>query len=148
MPSLGLGISMVMNRGGATRGPELVGTPAGTGWTATGTGASVSAGNLVFTAANNLADCHLTIVSKDNTTYEVKWTIQGRTGGTARVIVYGATTAHAGASGNRSVDGNYVETVVTSAAGSNALRITVQATGTSGTNTFNVTSVSVKEVLR
>lgn len=135
-----------------TRGPELVTQPVGTGWSGTGTGASVGATSADFVNANNLAAVFHSAVTEDNTTYEVTYTIANKatadnTTGKARVIVYGGTTAHAGATTERLANGTYTEQVTTSAAGSSSNQIRIQATGTSGTNNFSVTNISVKKVL-
>lgn len=149
--ALGLGMGVVSGKR-VTRGPEVVTAPIGTGWTATGTGAAIGATSVDFTAANNLAAGFHAFTTKDNTNYEVTYTISGKgtsdsTTGKARVIVYGATINHAGVTTDKLANGTYTEIVTTGATGSSSGQVRVQATGTSGTNTFSVTFVSVREVV-
>lgn len=132
-------------------GPELAAavstwTPGGTGTQPTVDGAGahfVSASNSTYiehvvTAPGELAD---------NATYEVRFTMANRTDGSARALVYGATTNHLGATTSVSANGEHVFRVTTSATGSLADRIRIQATGASGTNNFDITNVSLKRVL-
>lgn len=128
------------------RGPELF--PGFGSLTLSGTTPPTQDANgLYFAAASNLAEGHANVTLKDSTTYEVVFTVAGYTGGAVRVLVYGATSAHLGATASMSANGTFIAQVTTNAAGSFTNQIRIQATGTSGTNTFNVTSVSVKEVL-
>lgn len=128
-----------------TRGPELVTTPIGTGWTpSTGT-VTLSSGKATFTAAAANDNASLAIVTKDSTTYEVIVTMVNRSAGNMRVIVAGATTAHQGVTTSRSADGTYTQQVTTSGAGVNTLKVLVSANAAG--STFEITSVSVKEVL-
>lgn len=102
---------------------------------------------IYFTAANNLAAAFSgSIATVDGGTYQVAITVSGLTGGSVRVIVYGATLNHAGQGTSRSANGTYTENLTCNTSGSSTGQIRVQATGTSGTNTFNITSISVKRV--
>ena len=130
-----------------TRGPELIaGTPVGTGWSVAGTGASVDAGGGHFVAAASLATIFHAVATEDNATYEITYTIANFTGGGVRVLVYGATTAHAGGGVTRTSNGTFTEQVTTSAAGSSALRLTFQAT-VSSTGADILPTVSLRKVL-
>lgn len=105
------------------------------------------ANGIHFAACNNIASAFYNVALKDNTTYEVRFTMANRTGGGARVLVCGATVNHVGATASRGTDGTSVERVVTSASSTSANLIRIQATGANGTNTFDITDISVKEVL-
>ncbi len=150
MPGLGLGLGIATSRKpGNPFGPELISIPAGTGWTTTGTGVSTTSGALVYSSGGSLSGLLLAIPStEDNATYQITWTLSSYSSGTARVIIYGATANHLGIGPSRSGNGNYTETLVTSTSGSSTVnRILFQGTGAAGTNTFNITSVSMKKVL-
>jgi hypothetical protein len=145
--SLGFGLGMGLG-GLPSRGPELVTVPVGTGWSVTGTGASVDGTGLHFVSGANVAAGFKTLTGlKDNTTYEVKITVANWVIGPAKSIVYGPSLAHAGASANHTGNGVYTDLLTTNGAGSSQNQIRIQCTGTTGNNTFDVTSVSVKEVL-
>jgi hypothetical protein len=131
----------------ATRGPELVSTPLGTGWTASvGDGTVViGTGKVTFVAAANGSNAFLAVTTEDNTTYEVIHTTANRTAGSCSVTVAGATTAHQGVTTSRTTNGTWTEQVTTSGVGSNTLRIqvTAKAAGTS----VEMSGLSVKKVL-
>lgn len=145
--SIAEALDMIPALMGPSRGPELIGTPAGTGWTPSGTGASVTSGALVWSAANNLASNSLAIVTEDVATYEIIYTVSGYTGGGVKPLIYGATVGHVVIGTSKTANGTYTEQLVMGTGGSNSLRVMFQATGANGANTFQVTSVSVKKVL-
>lgn len=128
------------------RGPEL--WPGFGALTLSGTTPPTQdASGLYFAAASNLAEGHANVTLKDNTTYRVTFTVTGYTGGAVRVLCYGPTTAHLGATASVSANGTVTVDITTNAAGSLTNQIRIQATGTTGTNAFNITACSVKEVL-
>lgn len=131
-------------------GPELAGALAS--WTPGGTGVTVDAGGIHFVAANNstsFADWVVTAPGEtaNDAAYEVAFTVANRTGGSVRALVYGASTNKLGSTPSVSANGDYVFRVTTNATGSLTDRIRIQATGTSGQNTFDVTKVSLRRVL-
>lgn len=100
-----------------------------------------------WTAANNLGSAQSTgIATVDGATYRVVYTLSGYVGGSFKILVYGATTAHSAITTQKSANGTYTEDVVASSAGSFTGQIRLQATGTSGTNTYTITAVSVRRV--
>lgn len=130
-------------------GPELVTTGTDfTTWSVTGTTPpTVDATGIHFVAASNVASAFkASLGTLDNVTYRVVYTVANWVIGPAKAIVYGATTAHAGGGTTHSANGTYSEDLTTSAAGSSANQIRMQCTGTSGNNTFDITSVSVRRV--
>lgn len=137
--------------GGFTLGTGGVATElapaAGSGaWTLSGTVAPTqNAGGIHFVGASNLAAAAANVTLKDSTLYDVSFTVANYVGGSVRVLVYGATTAHAGATASVSANGNYTVQVTTSAAGSLANQIRVQATGTGNTTSLDITNISVHE---
>lgn len=139
-------------RGGL--GPELAPTiGTGTGYTLSlnaGPAGSVThdGTGIHFIAANNLAAASVAVPAmEDNVTYRVAFTMANRTNGAGRVLCYGDTSAHLGATPAQSANGVYVFYVVTNAAGSNNNEIRIQATGANGTNSFDITSLSVRKVM-
>jgi hypothetical protein len=134
--------------GGPSRGPEMVTTPIGTGWTASiGDGTVVvSSGKVTFVNAANGANAFLVVPTEDNVTYEVIDTTANRTGGSVSVTVAGQSAAHQGVTTSRSTNGTWTEQVTTNGAGSNTgrIQVTAKAAGTS----VEVNFVSVKKVLR
>lgn len=106
------------------------------------------ASGIHFNAASNVAFAGQTLAGgtlKDNTNYTISFTIANYVGGAVRVLVYGATTNHLASTASYSSDGTFTETLSTTEVGSLTDRIRIQATGASGTNTFDITDISVKE---
>lgn len=152
--SLGLGLGVDKSHVVApTRGPELSPTAGSGAWAITTNGGAAGtvtqdANGIHFSGAQNVAAVFKNgVATEDNTTYEIIFTVANFVGGKAKVIVYGATTLHSGGTLDRTANGTYTEQVVTSSGGTNALQIRIQCTGTNGTNTFDVTSISVKKVM-
>lgn len=117
-------------------------------WTLTGNGGPVptqGASGIVFAAANNLAAASFNVTLKDNTNYEVEIEIADYVSGSVRVLVYGATTNHLGATASRAANGIFTQTVTTNATGSLTNQVRIQATGTNGTNSFRIARITVKE---
>lgn len=134
--------------GGVSLGPELA--PSITsGWTLTGAPAPTQDGTGIhFSSAANIAAATIALAAlADNTTYQIVFTVANFVGGAVRVLCYGDTTAHLGATPSVSADGVHSYQVTTNATGSLTDTLRVQATGASGTNTFDITSLSVKQVL-
>lgn len=130
-------------------GPELIG--AFTSWVAGGTAPAptVDATGITFANAGNTSYAEFVITTAgetvDNVTYRVSFTIENRTAGSARALVYGATLNHLGATAGQSTNGTFSFDVTTTATGSLTDRIRVQSTAT-GTS-LKITSVSLKRVL-
>lgn len=128
--------------GGGTK-PELA-AAFGT-WTLSGTTAPTqNSTQVIFSGASNIAAASKATTLKDNQSYDINFTVSGYSSGAVRVLLYGATSAHAGVTPSVSANGTYSYTVTTSAAGSNNNEIRVQATGASN-NTFTISGLSVKE---
>jgi hypothetical protein len=136
--------------GGPTRGPELITTPVGTGWTPSGGTVTINANSVTFTAANSNDAAFLAVTLEDNTLYEAIWTVSAYSGGAAKARAFGPTTAHSGISAaGKTAIGTYTDQFTTNAAGTSTNRVQIQATGaTGGSNSFTVTSYSLKKVLR
>ena len=132
---------------GSVGGTELAPAISGS-WTLAGTAPPTYSGGVFhFVNANGNAAAWITVAGlEDNTSYEVTFTVENYVSGVARVLVYGATTAHLGQTSNRSANGTFTETVTTSGAGSLTTQIRIQAAGSGNTNTFDVTSISVRKV--
>lgn len=132
---------------------ELAGSATDALWTTSlnggAAGSVVSDGTGIhFVAANNIASVLKNGVAiVDNATYEISFTIANYQGGGARVLIGGATTNHGFTSTTRSANGTYTERGQTIATFGSTNIIRIQATGASGTNSFDVTSISVKRVL-
>lgn len=109
-------------------------------------GPTMDGSGIHFVAAANLAAATANVNLKDNTTYNYSITVANLTGGAVRVLLYGATTAHAGITASFTTNGVFTGTLTTNAAGSFANQIKIQATGTGTTNTFDITAFSVTEV--
>lgn len=134
--------------GGGVANPEL--SPAlgtwnlnlngGAAGTVTQTSTSVS-----FSGAQNVAYATVPVTLKDNTSYDYSITISGYSGGAVRLLVYGATSAHLGATASYSANGTFTGTVITNAGGTLTNQLRLQATGANGSNTLTVAAVSVKE---
>ena len=133
------------------RGPELVSTPVGTGWTSSGPTVVINANSIQVVNGNNNDNAFIAAAVEDNATYEVRYVISALSGGSVRIRVCGATASHNGVtSGKNAGDGpgTYIEQVTTNGAGSNTLRIMLVATGaTAGANNFTCTSISVRKVI-
>lgn len=131
---------------GPTRGPELITTPIGTGWTASAGTVTVSSGKVTFSNAAANDSVSLPIVTEDGALYEFIYTMVNRTAGNSRGIVAGATTAHQGVTSSHSADGTFTQQITTSGAGANALKALIQANAAG--SSFEITFVSLKKVLR
>jgi hypothetical protein len=146
MPGLAHGLRGAKRGGGPTTyGPNLV--PVGA-FAISGTGVVDNGdGTLTVTAGSNAATAAKTITLEDNTTYLSEYVISGYTGGGVKTQTYGATLAHAGASTTRNANGSYSEEVTTGAAGSFTNLHRFQTTGTTGTNGYTISGVSLKKKL-
>lgn len=143
---LGMGLSNRLNNGSSggspTRGPELAGAPF-TSWTFTGTGVVIDATGVTYNNAQT-AQANLNIVTEDNVTYEVIFTISDYVSGNGVIRVYGATATHTGVGATISAAGTYTQQVTTNGAGSPVLQ--VRLTPNLGA-TYKLTAISVKKVL-
>lgn len=130
-------------------GPELAPTASSGLWSTSGTVAPTQDGaGIHFSAASNLSAAFVSSVNTENdVTYRVVFSLVNYAGGGFRVLVYGFNSAKLGLTPTVTANGDYSYDVITSSAGSNFREIRLQATGTSGTNTFDITSISVKKVL-
>lgn len=146
----GMGIA-AYRRATTALGPELAGTVTDGAWSlslnggAAGTVTQDGTG-LHFVGAQNIAAAFHTIAGVDNAVFRVEYTFANMSAAGGRPIVYGATNAHSGSGTTRNSAGNYVEYLQTTGGGSFNNQIRIQATGTSGQNSFDVTFVSVKRV--
>lgn len=144
--------SLYKNGNFASLGPELSPLATSGNWNlilnggAAGTVTSDGTGIHFVGAQNVAAVTQNGIATVDNATYQVIFTIANYTGGSAKVIVYGNTTLHSGGTAQRSANGTYIENVNTTGGGSFSQQIRIQATGTNGTNSFDITSISVKRL--
>lgn len=135
-------------------GPELVNFATQTWGVGLQGGAAGSvtqdASGLHFNAANNLANAFLTVTAgdlADNGIYLVSYTLSGSSVH-GKCLLYGQTNNHLGGGTTHNAAGTFSETTqlnLTTTAFLN--RIHFQATGTNGTNTFDVTNLSVRRVL-
>lgn len=143
--ALSLAHSLLVRVRGA--GPELAPAANSGAWTLSGTTPPTQdASGIRFNAASNLAAAAFTVPIVSDATYLVRFTVANYVGGAARVLVYGAAANKLGATQNVSANGTYTVMVTTSATGSLTNQIRIQATGTSGTNTFAITGISVKRI--
>jgi hypothetical protein len=101
--------------------------------------------SVTFAGSQNVAYAMKAVTLEDSTTYDYSFTVSGYTGGSVRLLVYGNTTAHLGATSNFSANGTYTGTVITSAGGTLTNQLRIQATGANGTNSFTVSALSVKK---
>jgi hypothetical protein len=141
----------VMGRlGGSFLGPELAPAFNAGSWTATGTTPpTIDASGIHFVAASNIASgFNDSVPLKDNTEYEFVFSVSNWSTGGCRLILSGATAAHGFTGTTRTGNGTYTERGVTSGASTASTAVRVQCTGTSGNNTYDVTLVSVKEVIQ
>lgn len=136
-------------------GPEMAPAANSGGWTlnlnggAAGTVTQDGTG-IHFSAANNIASVSKTaggLVLEDNATYEVTFTVTGYTGGGVRVLLGGNTLNHGATGTTRSANGTYTERLALTGTFSSTNIIRIQVTGANGTNTLNVTVISVRKVL-
>lgn len=129
---------------------ELAPSVAGGTYVLSGAGVTQDAGGIHFSAAANVSFADANVTLKDGISYDVAVTVVGLStsggAGKGRILVYGATTAHAGITAEFTADGNYTFQVTTNGAGSLANKIRIQATGPSTPgNTFTVSALSVRE---
>lgn len=127
-----------------TRGPELVTLPYSQ-WTfsdpsITGNDAT----GLHFLNAPSNANARCTIVTKDDTEYEVIVVVANRTGGNFVNHIYGPTSGHHSSGATISTNGTFTQKITTTGASSILSQIRLICAASS---TFDVSSVSVKEVL-
>jgi hypothetical protein len=125
------------------RGPELIGT-AFASWTFSGATVTGDGTGLHFVAAASGDNARLTIVTEDNATYEVIYTVANRSAGSVVAHVYGPTSGHHGNGASISANGQVTQQILTTGASS----ILSQIRFISGaTTTLDITAVSVKKVL-
>jgi hypothetical protein len=122
-------------------------------WTFTLNGGSAGtlsqdATGLTFTGAQNLASINHapSIAFVDGGIYQVTWTLSNRTGGSVQATLHGATTAHGGYGTAQTANGTYTDTLTLQQASSFTNSIRFRAQGANGTNSYKITSVSVKRV--
>ena len=135
-------------------GPEMAPLVTDAAWSLTlqggAAGTVVSDGTGIhFVGANNVSSAFRNgILFEDNALYEITWTVANYTSGSSRILIGGNTIDHGFSSPSHSGAGTFTERGSTSSApfGSSKL-IRVQATGANGTNSFDVTSLSIKKVL-
>lgn len=148
------GIQGVPGTGGGSGGTYQIGgggtpselAPALNLWTFSGSvPPTYSAPNLVFSSASNLAAALATgIATTDTGTYNVSYTISGYAGGGVKLLVYGDNTPNIGSGLTRTANGTFTEQItVIPGSGSQSNQLRFQATGTTGTNTYNISNVSV-----
>jgi hypothetical protein len=100
-----------------------------------------------FTAAGSTSAAAATSLNtEDSVTYRIIFTVANFVGGQAKVFVYGNTTLHSAGTTVRTANGTYTEDLATVSGGSLNRQIRIQSTGAGGTNTFDVTFVSVRRV--
>lgn len=139
---------------GGGLGPELVNFASQT-WNvglqggAAGT-VTQDASGIHFNGANNLANAWFGVTPgdlADNAVYWVSYTLSG-SGVHGKCLLYGQTNNHLGGGTTHNAAGSFAESTqlnLTTTAFLN--RIHFQATGTNGTNTFDVTNLSVRRIL-
>lgn len=147
--ALGVGLGF-KGIGGArpTRGPEIAPNVLDTtGWTYNGSTVAPTqdTNGLHFNGASSGCTAVHSIASEDNTTYEVTFTVANYVSGGVRIQIYGATTAHLGVTTTRQAGGTFTEQITTNGAGS--LSLVVRVNGTGASNTYDITSLSIKKVL-
>lgn len=104
------------------------------------------ASGLHFNGANNVAVGSHPVATVNGALYRVEYTVSNYVGGGVRAILYGASTGQAHTGITRSANGTYVEYMRTDKTGSFSSVVRMQVTGASGTNTLDITSISVKRV--
>lgn len=125
-------------------GSELSSAANSGAWTV-GTNITQDGSGIHFNGANNLGAASFGVTLEDNVTYEITWTVAGYVGGGVRVLCYGPDNVGTGVT--RTAAGTYTERVTTSGATTAFVnQIRIQATGTSGTNDYDITAISVKKV--
>lgn len=137
----------VFTVGSGGSAPELA-AAFGTAWSTTGTTPpTVDTLGVHFNGASNIASALCTADTKNDTQYDVTFTIANYVGGSVRVNISGETNGNSATGTDRSGNGTYTErlTVAPSAGTTNNI-IRIQATGSSGSNTFDITAISVREV--
>lgn len=134
-----------------TQGSELAPSVTGGTYTLTGsiTPPTQDGTGIHFNAASNVSAAFVTVTAlKSNTTYDVSVTLANYVSGGVRLIIYGDTNANFVATSNFTTNGvNTVRVTTTDqTGGSYSDQLRLQAIGPEGTNTFDVTALSVKEV--
>lgn len=135
-------------------GPEMAPAANSGGWTLNLNGGAAGtvtqdANGIHFAAANNIASVSKTaggLVLEDNATYEVKFTVANFTGGGVRVLLGGNTLNHGATGTTRNANGTYTERLALTGTFSSTNIIRIQVTGANGTNTLDVTLISVRKV--
>lgn len=133
---------------GTSLGSEMV-PAANSGSWSLGANQTQDGTGLHYTSANNLSVSTFNTATENSAFYRVGITVANYVGGSLRVLIYGASTPWiAATSPNITANGVYSYDVqVVSAAGSASNSIRIQCTGTSGTNTYDVTAISVRKIL-
>lgn len=127
-----------------TLGSELSPAANSGTWTV-GTNITQDGSGLHFNGANNLGAASIAITLEDFTEYELVWELANYVGGGVRPLCYGPDMVGSGPT--RTANGVYTDRIVTDGATTaftNQLRF--QATGTSGTNDYDIIAVSLKKV--
>lgn len=128
-----------------TRGPELF--TAFTNFVAGGTTPpTIDATGIQFTAAGSGSLARLDIATEDNATYEVIWTISGRSSGSSFARVYGATANHFSDGATNAADGTYTQQIVTTG-GTSSTAGQLRFNTLTASTTLKITAVSCKKVL-
>jgi hypothetical protein len=104
-------------------------------------------GGLHFNGANNSATMTASgIGTVDNGVYLVQFTITGLTGGSVKAQIGGATSGHFASGPVRSANGSYTAILTTSGAGTSTNMLRFIANGANGTNTYTISSVSLRRI--
>jgi len=127
-------------------GPNIAPNILGGDWTTILSGASTDGSGLHYVATDAGTISHA-IDTEDNATYRLEWT-QVFTSGSHRWQLYGDTSAHLGQTTSYTSSGSFSEDVQTIAAGSlnNTIRSNANSGG-AGSNTLDLTALSVRKVL-
>lgn len=148
----GMGVDQYFNGEFGGLGPELAASVSDGAWTFNTSGGLASTltqdgSGLHFVGANNVAAISHTFAGVDNATFQTIYTVSNYSGGGVRMILYGPTGLDMLGT-TRNANGTYQENLSTiNGPGSFNNLIRFQATGASGTNTYDITFVSVKRIV-
>ncbi len=101
-----------------------------------------------FVNANSGDFAWIAAATKDNTTYQLVWTISAWSGGAVKGRAFGPTITHSGITGAKTIAGTFLQQFTTSGAGGSTSQAWINATGaTAGTNNFTITRFSLRELI-